>query len=219
MEAGITLKAEPREVTGKKVNRLRLEGWVPGVAYGPDMKSVAVQIVRKELVEAYRQAGKSALIGVQLGRKAEARPALIREVQRDALTHEIIHVDIEMVDMTRPITTTVPVSATGRAPIIDQGLAVLTHGVEELQIRCLPTAVPSRIEVDLSVLVRPDQAIRVADLQIPAEVHVLTDADTVVVYATSIRRLEAAEERATRAVEAPAEEAEAAAAEETTEEE
>jgi len=206
MAIEITLQAEHRNVVGKKVRRLRREGWVPAVVYGPEVKAQPVQVPRKELVEAYRQAGTSALIGVVLGGKA--RPALIREVQYDPLTREVLHADIEFVDLNRPITTEVPVVLRGHSLVVDQGLAVLTHGVEEIQIRCLPTQVPEHIEVDLSVIARPDQAIRVGDLSLPEGIHVLTDPETVVVYTTSIRRLEEAEERAAREAEAAPAEAE-----------
>lgn len=212
MATEITLRAEPRDVVGKKVRRLRREGWVPAVVYGPQVKAQPVQVPRKELLEAYRQAGSSTLIEVVLGDKV--RPALIRELQSDPLTQEILHVDLEFVDLNRPITTAVPVVLRGRSPVVDQGLGVLTHGVEEIEIRCLPTQVPAHIEVDLSVLTTPDQAIHVSDLSLPEGVHVLTDPDTVVVYTTSLRRLAEAEERAAKEVEAAPAEAEAAAGEE-----
>jgi large subunit ribosomal protein L25 len=208
MEKPITLKAERRGVTGKKVKRLRREGWIPGVAYGPGMEALPVQVGQKELVEAYRQAGTSALIGVLLERQRQARPALIRDVQRDPIHHGIIHVDLELVDLHRAITTHVPIALKGNSPVVEQGLAVLTHGIDEIEIRCLPGDVPALFEVDLSALAQPDQSIRVSDLVAPEGVHLLTDAETVIVYATSLRRLEAAEEKAAKAVEVAEEEAE-----------
>ena len=95
--------------------------------------------------------------------------------------------------------------------MVEQGLAVLTYGVEEIEVRCLPAQVPARIEVDLSVITKPDQLIHVSDLSLPADVHILTDPETVVVYTTSIRRLEEAEERAAKEAEEAPEEAEAEA--------
>ncbi len=199
------IKAERRSVTGKKVRRLRREGWVPGVAYGPDMEALPIQVAHKDLVTAYREVGTSALVGVLLERQKTPRPAIIRDVQRDALSLEILHVDLEMVDLNRPITTHVPVLFQGKSPVVEQGLSVLTHGIDEIEVRALPSDVPAHIAVDLSLLTHPDQAIRVGDLALPPGVTVLTDETTVIVYATSIRRLEEAEARA---------EARAAAAEE-----
>ncbi len=202
MEKMYTLKAERRQVIGKKARRLRRDGWIPGVAYGPGMEALPVQVAQKELNEAYRQAGTSALIGVLLERQRQARPALIRAIQRDPISHEIVHVDLQLVDLLRSITTHVPVVLKGKSPVVEQGLAVLTHGINEIEIRCLPTDVPAHFEVDLAALTEPDGSIHVSDLTAPPGVHLVTDAETVIVYATSIRRLEAAEEKAARVVEA-----------------
>lgn len=211
MEMTTVIKAEHRNVTGKKVRRLRREGWVPGVAYGPDMEAMPIQVARKDLTAAYREVGTSALLGVLLERQKTPRPAIIRDIQRDALSLEILHVDLEMVDLNRPITTHVPILLQGESPVVQQGLSVLTHGIDELEVRSLPSAVPAHVVVDLSRLTQPDQAIRVSDLVLPPEITVLTDAATVIVYATSIRRLEEAEARA-EAKAAAAEEAAAEAA-------
>lgn len=196
MENMLTIKAQRRSVTGKKVKTLRAEGWIPGVAYGPEMDAQPIQFVRKELIEAYRQAGTSALVGLVVGRQRQARPAIIREVQRHPISLEILHVDLQLVDLNRPITTRVPVHLKGKSPVVEQGLAVLTHGVDEVEIRCLPTAVPAYLEVDLSTLIELDQSIHVSHLVVDPGVHILTDPETVIVYATSIRRLEEAEARA-----------------------
>ena len=216
MEDMITIQAEHRSVTGKKVRQLRLEGWVPGVAYGREIEAQPIQIVRKELVEAYRKAGTSALVGLLIGRQKEALPAIIREVQRHPISLDILHVDLQLVDLARPITTHVPIHLTGKSPVVEQGLAVLTHGVNEIEIRSLPGDVPAYLEVDLAALIEPDQSIHVRDLAAPERVSILTEPETVIVYVTSIRRLEEAEARA----EAKAAEgvAEAVVEEEVTEE-
>jgi len=195
MEKMITIAAAQRSVTGKKVRSLRREGWIPGVLYGPG-EAVSVQFARKELAEAYRQVGTSALIGVLLEGQKKARPAIIREVQRNTLSLEILHVDFELVDMKRQLTTHVPVALHGESPVVQQGLSVLTHGVNEIEIRCLPADVPARLEVDLALLTQPDQFIHVSDLIAPPGVAILTEPGTVIVYTTSIRRLEEAEARA-----------------------
>jgi len=201
--AEITLQVERREVTGKKVRRLRRSGWVPGIFYGPRMEALPIQVFPKALNEVYRQAGSSTLIRVVLD--GNPYPALIREVQRDPITQEILHLDLVRVDLERPITAQVPVVLRGESPVVEQGLAVLTHGLEEVEVRGLPTDVPAHIEVDISSIIRPDQAIHAGDLSLPAGVHLLTDPKAVIVYATPIRRLEEEEKPAEEA--APAAEA------------
>ncbi len=192
--AEITLQAERRKVVGKRVRRLRRSGLVPGVFYGPRVEPLLVQVPHKMLSEVYRQAGSSTLIQVVLD--GNTYPALIRDLQRDPISQEILHLDLERVDLDRPITTQVPIILKGISPVVEQGLAVLTHGLEEIEIRCLPTAVPAHVEVDISVITRPDQAIHVGDLVLPPEVHLLTDPKAIIVYTTPIRRLEEEEKPA-----------------------
>jgi large subunit ribosomal protein L25 len=195
METMVTIKAEPRNTTGKKVRSLRKEGWTPGIVYGLG-ESFPVQLAHKELVEAYREVGTSALIGLFLEHQKKARPAIIREIQRHPISLEILHVDFELVDLKRPLTTHVPIVFAGHSPIVEQGLAVLTHGLNEIELRCLPSDVPAHLEVNLALLTEADASIHVRDLVVPPEVQILTEPDTVVVYTTSLRRLEEAEARA-----------------------
>lgn len=206
--AEITLHAERRRVIGKQVRRLRRSGQVPGIFYGPRMEPLPIQVSHKILSEVCRQAGGSTLIQVVLD--GNTYPALIRDLQRDPISQEILHLDLERVDLERPITTQVPVILKGDSPVVEQGLAVLTHGLEEIEVRCLPTVVPAHIEVDLSIITRPDQAIHAGDLVLPPEVHLLTDPKAVIVYTTPIRRLEEeempAEEAAPAGPAAPKEE-------------
>lgn len=195
--AEIALQAERRKVTGKQVRRLRRSGQVPGIFYGPHMEPLPIQVSHKMLSEVYRQAGSSTLIQVVLD--GNTYPALIRDLQRDPIRQEILHLDLERVDLERPITAQVPVILKGTSPVVEQGLAVLTHGLEEIEVRCLPTAVPACVEVDISMITRPDQAVHAGDLSLPPEVHLLTDPKAVIVYTTPIRRLEEEEKPAEEA--------------------
>ncbi len=192
--AEITLQAERRKVVGKPVRRLRRSGLVPAIFYGLRMEPLPIQIPHKTLNEVYRQAGSSTLIQVVLD--GNIYPALIRDLQRDPISQEILHLDLERVDLERPITAQVPVILKGTSPVVEQGLAVLTRGLEEIEIRCLAAAVPACIEVDISAITRPEQAVHAGDLSLPPEVYLLTDPGAVIVYTTPVRRLEEEEKPA-----------------------
>ncbi len=184
--AEITLQAERRKVVGKPVRRLRRSGLVPAIFYGLRMEPLPIQIPHKTLNEVYRQAGSSTLIQVVLD--GNIYPALIRDLQRDPISQEILHLDLERVDLERPITAQVPVILKGTSPVVEQGLAVLTRG--------LAAAVPACIEVDISAITRPEQAVHAGDLSLPPEVYLLTDPGAVIVYTTPVRRLEEEEKPA-----------------------
>ena len=129
----------------------------------------------------YRRAGTSTMVGVLMERQRVPRPAFIREVQQDPLSLQFLHMDLELVDPRRPITVSVPLVFVGESPAVRQGIGVLTHSIEEIEVHCLPANVP------------PDDAIRVADLKLPPEVEVRTDPDTVIAYIAAMRGVEVEE--------------------------
>jgi len=215
METKVTLKVEKRQVTGKKVRRLRREGWVPATVYGPGEEPVSVQIPRNQAVEAYRRAGSSTMVDLLMERKRQPRPAFIREAQRDPITLQILHMDFHLVDPNRPITLEVPVVFVGESPAARQGLGVLTHGIEAVEVHCLPGDVPARFEVDLSVLTLVDQSVHVRDLVVPVGVQIRSEPDVVLAYVAAMRREEVEE---VKPEEVAVEEVEAAEGEEGEEE-
>lgn len=187
MELEITMQAQHREIVGKKVRRLRRQGWIPGVLYGRGMDPTNVQVEERELKDVYRQAGMTALVGVFLESQAEPQPVLIRELQRDAFGIDILHVDLEVVDLKQVITANVPIELVGKSPVEEEGEAVVARGLEEIEVECLPAEVPSRIRVDVSTITSFDQVVLVRDLEVPEGVKVLTEPDNAVAHVTTIR--------------------------------
>lgn len=183
----ITLKAKPRQIIGKQVRSLRREGWVPGIVYGRDIESTAVQLAVDEITAIYNQAGSSTMIGVQIEGHRKTYPAFIREVQRDIFTYALLHVDLEVVDLQRPMNAQVPIVLIGEAPVVEQNEGVLTQSLEEVEVHCLPTDVPSHIDVDISGLGSIDQSIFVGDLTMSEKVQIVTPPETVIVYITPLR--------------------------------
>jgi large subunit ribosomal protein L25 len=185
----IKLQTQNREMTGKKVRRLRREGWTPAIVYGTGRESLPIKILEADLVDVLKQAGTSVLIGLQLEKEDEPLPAFVREIQRDPLSREILHVDFELVDMSRPITAQVPIVTLGQSSVVDDGIGVLTRALQEVEVHCLPADVPSSIEIDLSIIQRPDQTYTVGDLQLPDKVQILTDPEAVILYVSRLRAI------------------------------
>jgi len=190
----IVIQTKNREIIGKKVKGIRREGLVPGIVYGRDVDSIPVQMSYTDMLDVYRQAGGSTMIHVQLEEQSELQPAFIREVQRDVISRQILHVDLELVDLNRPITAQVPLILVGISPVMEQGEGVLSQSLEEVEVHCLPADVPSRIEVDVSGVTAVGQSILVSDLDLPETIQVLTGAGVAVVYVTALRALVEEEE-------------------------
>jgi len=190
----IELKVQKRDVSGKKVKRLRREGIVPAVLYGRETESVALQVEERELSRVLAQAGEHRLIALQIGQSKKPQMVLTRDVQWDAITSRPIHADFYAVVMTEKITTEVPLVLVGKAPAAEKAGTILLQNLDEVEIECLPGDLIEAIEVDVSVLAEMDQAIYVKDLRVAPTIEVLTDAEELVAKVDWAAREEVVEE-------------------------
>ena len=190
------LTAQRRTITGKKVKRLRQQGIIPAVLYGPGVESTPLQVEERALHRAMRRAGQR-LINLRIEGDPQPHRVLAREVQRDVITGRVLHVDFLEVSLTQKLTTRVPVVLVGEPDPVHRGLAVLLQGVDEVEISCLPEDLISSIEVDVSDL-ELDQVIQVKDLRVPAGVEILTEPEEMVAQLSLLRvaKAQLAEEEA-----------------------
>ena len=208
----LELAVDVREALGKKARFLRRDGITPANIYGRNLDSVALQLQSSDLVHALTQAGRNAVLSVKVNGEKKPRTAVIRNVQRHPVTDSIVHVDFLQVDVTRAITSDVPILLVGESPL-PKTSTVISQILSSIQVSGLPMDIPSSVEADISVLVEVDQSIHVSDLRLPDGVEVLTDADQMVVRAAQGRvsaadaaaEAEAAEETEEGAEEATAE--------------
>jgi large subunit ribosomal protein L25 len=171
----IELKSETRNIHGKQVKRLRAESQIPAVVYGPDMSSQSIQIDERGLVRVLREAGATALIDLYIDDGSEPHVVLAREIQRDSLTGRAMHVDFYEVRLTETVRTMPRLEFVGTSPAAEAGLGVLIHGMNSVEVECLPTELISSIEVDVSVLETLEDVITVSDLPVPDSVTVIAD--------------------------------------------
>ena len=176
----VELMAEKRTVTGKQVKGLRRQGWVPGVMYGHDFDSVPLQFIERDLKHVLSRVSGSQLISVKLKGNKNPEMALVRDMQRDPIRGNYLHVDLYRVKMTERLTAEVPLVVVGESPVAESGEGILLQGISSIEVECLPGDLVDAIEVDLSDLVEIDQAIYVRDLAVPAGMDILTDVDEMV---------------------------------------
>jgi large subunit ribosomal protein L25 len=186
----VMLFALPRTVVGKKVKRIRREGWVPIVLYGPDFESEIFQANGFDTNRAVTAAGMTSLISLQVEGRQEPYKTLVRDVQRDLLTDALIHVDLYHVSMTQRITTEVPVELVGRTPLSAQGTVMLLTLMDRVEIECLPGDLVPSLELDVSQLQDLDDVLYVKDLSVPEGITIRSDADGTVVRLARTTRLE-----------------------------
>jgi len=182
----LTLQATHRNVLGKKTRFLRRQGITPAHLFGHNLKSLALQCDTAQLQRIITQAGMTRFISLDIGNDKHPRSVFIREIQRDAVTKQLLHVDFYQVRKGEKIAVDVPIVLVGEAPALKEKGRILTHGVTSLSIECLPGSVPSQVEVDLSPLEEVGQAIHVKDIVLSSDITVNTDPDQLVVKVSEV---------------------------------
>lgn len=173
------LKVQPRTILGRKAKTLHKDGLIPAEIYGHGEENKHVSILEKEFAKVYKEAGEYTVIQVALGEK-EKVPALIVEVQKNPVNGRFLSVDLHQIRMDEEIQTHVPIEFIGEAPGVKTGL-ILVKVLEELEIEALPANLPHKIEVSLEALKAAGDTIHVSNLNIPENVKVLVQPETVVV--------------------------------------
>ena len=177
----VELLAASRDILGKKVRFLRRQGITPTNLYGHNIKSTALQIETSLLKRALAQAGKSSLIALKVDGAKRPKMVIIRNIQRDPRSSELLHVDLYQVKMAEKLRLEVPLLFVGEAPAIKEQGGILVQSLNSLEVECLPSDMPHNIEVDLSGLAEIDQALQVKDLPVDDNVTILTDPEKMVV--------------------------------------
>ena len=152
--------------------KARAAGQIPGVLYGHGEEPVPVSVGAREFDLALRS-HKGGNPIVNLAVAGGEYTALIRDVQYDPLTHDILHLDFQHISLTETIEVKVAVHLTGLPVGVKDGGGILETILREIEVRCLPTAIPPSIEVDVSHLNIGD-SVHVREITVP-NVTILND--------------------------------------------
>jgi large subunit ribosomal protein L25 len=163
----VTLKVKAREKRGKEhAKKLRRSGIIPAVVYGQQTASLPLEVESKAFHALLRQGmGENVLVTLTTeDQKGKDRKVLIREVQRDPVEGDIVHIDFHEISLTNKLAIQVPIHLVGVPVGVTTG-GILQHALRELEVECLPTAIPEKIDVDVTSLDIGD-SIHVADLKL-----------------------------------------------------
>lgn len=164
----ITLEAKARD-SAVSARKLRQQKTVPCVVYG-NTKNMLVSCAAQDLLRAYAKAGESTVVDLKVDGKSV--PVLFHMVDLDPVTDDFEHVDFYALDMTKKVTTHVPVHGEGDAPAVKGLGGVLVTVLSELTVTCLPKDLPHAFSVSLEKLAEFGATITVADITIPAGVEI-----------------------------------------------
>ena len=191
----IELEVSKREITGKKVNVMRRQGITPANLFGQGIDSMALQVDNKQLKQTLARAGKTDLISLQISGSKTPTMVIIREVQKNPLTDELLHVNFYKVKMTEKLKADIPIAFVGEAPALKKIATSLLHLIDSLSVEALPDILPHKLEIDLSMLEETNQAIFVKDITVAEGITILSNPEQMIVKVTETRReAEAAKE-------------------------
>ncbi len=207
MPSEVRLTASPRTASGSRAaGRLRREGLIPAVVYGHGADPKSVVVVRRELRHALSgEAGSNALLDLQV--EGEAVLALVKDMQRDAVRNEVIHVDFIRVSRDEAVTVEVPIHFEGEASEVTSGGGTLEQQLFNLTVTATPGNIPAAITYDVSGMTIGD-SVRVGDLTLPRGVTTDVDPEAPVAVAQvsqAAQEAEALDMEAAAALEAEAE--------------
>jgi large subunit ribosomal protein L25 len=176
----MTIEVERREGKGKNENRRsRAAGKIPAVVYGGGRETVPILVDRKKMLELLKKSGtENAIFLLKLAGKE--RHTMVREVQLDPVSRQVVHIDFQRVLMTEKVRVQVPIELVGTAYGVKTQGGLLDFVTREVHVECLPGDIPQRLELDVTDL-HVGQHIEAGVLKLPQGVTLLDEPARVLV--------------------------------------
>lgn len=178
MSLGAAVRAERGKIGAR---RLRKSEQVPAVVYGHGREPVAVAVESKALRQAlHTGAGLNVLIDLDIRQNGSTEKPLVivKDLQRNVFTHDIIHVDFQTISLEEALEAHVPIILVGTPKgVVDGG--ILDQHLREILVECLPTLIPEHVEIDVTGLT-VGHAVHAGELAMPEGVTLLTPGGEVV---------------------------------------
>jgi large subunit ribosomal protein L25 len=180
--------AKPREGKFNKnaARRVRAAGKIPAVLYGAGHEPVAVEVDPKQIARIlYSESGHNTIFDVNIAGKESAK-AMIVDWQLEPIKDSIIHIDLKRIALDKTLEVSVPIKLIGAAVGVKTQGGILDQVLREVEIECLPTDIPSHIDVDVTSL-ELHAVLRVKDLPHTDKYKFLVDEDATVAHVVSIK--------------------------------
>ena len=161
--------------TANAVKQKRREGKVPGVVYGKKLGSLMFEIGEIELVEELSRNGEHGVLRFDLD--GYNGTAIIKEVQKDPVSHKVIHIDLEEVSRYGMLETEVPIKLEGKEFLSTKGIVIQTQK-DSVKISCKAQDIPKSIDVNVSNA-KLGSVYKLSDLEVGSEISIIDNLSTV----------------------------------------
>ena len=179
----IKLNAHMREEKGtNRVKKIREKGQIPAVLYKMGELTKNIKVEKRSLHDVlHTKAGENVIIDLVIEDKMKkARPVMIKEIQYHPIKDTVLHVDFNEISLTKEIKVNVPIATKGEADAVTKEGGTVEHIMWEVEVECLPTNIPEKIEIDISELKIGD-AIHIKDLTVGSGIKILNDPELTVI--------------------------------------
>ncbi|VYU63404.1 50S ribosomal protein L25 [Clostridium tertium] len=180
-----SLSVNKRDTTiSNNAKKLRREGKVPGILYGKKVNELMFEVGELELCREISKNGEHGILSLDCN--GECHEALIKDVQRDPVTHKIIHLDLEELNENEKIVSSVPISFEGEGYLSKRGM-VLQKERDSIKVECTADKLPRSIKIDINSSDN-GYVYRVSDLEVASELSIIDDINTVIASVTYERK-------------------------------
>jgi large subunit ribosomal protein L25 len=162
------------------VRRERRKGFVPGVLYGRNIKNILFEVGSMELSKDIARNGEHGIIEVNLN--GEKHKTVIKEIQKDFVSHKILHIDLQELSQNTKIDIEVPINFSGTENI-SKNNEILQKTKSKIKIRCEAENIPSNVKLDVSKF-KLGECIRIRDVEVSSEISIIDDLNAVVASLT-----------------------------------
>lgn len=172
----VVLEAQVRTHIGKKLNKVRNEGKVPGVYYSRGEENITLSATPLGL-RPLIYTSDTHIINLKLD-NGVSKTCILRNVQFDPITDRPVHFDLQGIKENEELTVQIPVLLQGTPKGVKDG-GTLQHVMRFVRVTCLPKFIPEHIELNVSEL-GMNHSIHVRDVKLE-NVTILDNAASTIV--------------------------------------
>lgn len=190
------LSSEIRTQTGKgSARKLRSTGKLPAILYGPETDTIMLTLDCTELKKALKgKSAESILLNLRIdsGKKGQSKKVMIKEVQRDPVKRDYLHVDLFEISLKKELEVDIPIHLVNTPIGVSEGGGILQHVRREVKVSCMPDDLVDKIDVDVSDL-DIGQSLHIGDISFPSGLKSLEDVDVTVLTVVAPTKVEEVE--------------------------
>lgn len=176
----LVVKSEKRDVFGKNASRrIRRDGLIPAILYGEGAGNVPLVVSKKDIISILKsESGENTIFRIAFD--SEETDVMIKALQVDPTTDELLHADLIKIMMDKAIRVQVPIELIGEAIGVKSEGGFTDFMLREAEVECLPRNIPDHLTVDISGL-HLHQSVKAGEIALPEAVKLITDPGAVIV--------------------------------------